>query len=148
VIRFGIQESKIDFSRYLVRLEVGESNMPCRRNQSIAEIRPFRPLPARAGKQVVQRLVPGVQGGSHPLEQGDERRRRILVRLAPRIVPLAREVDPLKRADAKSLQMKLAVARRQGEARRLRWPPLGPRRAGGRCVLVRWELQSGHFGLG
>lgn len=43
MIRLNIHEAKIHLSRYLVRLEQGETILLCRRNVPIAEI---RPLPA------------------------------------------------------------------------------------------------------
>ena len=36
-----IHEAKTHLSRYLARLEAGETIVPCRRNQPIAELRPL-----------------------------------------------------------------------------------------------------------
>lgn len=47
MIRLNIHEAKTHLSRYLARLEEGETIVLCRRNVPIAEI---RPLPTRASR--------------------------------------------------------------------------------------------------
>ncbi len=41
MIRLNVHEAKTHLSRYLARLEAGETIMLCRRNVPIAEIRPL-----------------------------------------------------------------------------------------------------------
>ena len=41
MIKLNIHEAKTHLSKYLVKLEKGESILLCRRNQPIAEIRPI-----------------------------------------------------------------------------------------------------------
>jgi len=41
MIRLNIAEAKTHLSRYLARLEAGETILLCRRNEPIAEIRPL-----------------------------------------------------------------------------------------------------------
>ena len=41
MIRLNIHEAKTHLSRYLARLEAGETIVLCRRNQPIAELRPL-----------------------------------------------------------------------------------------------------------
>jgi antitoxin (DNA-binding transcriptional repressor) of toxin-antitoxin stability system len=48
MIRLNIHEAKTHLSRYLARLEAGESIILCRRNQPIAEIRPLSRAPKGA----------------------------------------------------------------------------------------------------
>jgi len=43
MIRLNIHEAKTHLSRYLARLEAGETILLCRRNVPIAEIRPLPP---------------------------------------------------------------------------------------------------------
>lgn len=43
MIRLNVHEAKTHLSRYLARLEAGESILLCRRNTPIAEIRPLPP---------------------------------------------------------------------------------------------------------
>lgn len=43
MIKLNIHEAKTHLSRYLVRLEQGETILLCRRNVPIAEIRPLAP---------------------------------------------------------------------------------------------------------
>ena len=43
MIRVNIQEAKAHLSKYLAKLEKGETIILCRRNQPIAEIRPISP---------------------------------------------------------------------------------------------------------
>ena len=45
MIRLNVHEAKTHLSRYLARLEAGETIVLCRRNEPIAEIRPL-PRPA------------------------------------------------------------------------------------------------------
>lgn len=47
MIRVNIHEAKTHLSRYLARLEQGETILLCRRNVPVAEI---RPLPARSSE--------------------------------------------------------------------------------------------------
>ena len=48
MIRLNIHEAKTHLSRYLARLEAGETILLCRRNQPIAEIRALPQPPAKA----------------------------------------------------------------------------------------------------
>ena len=48
MIKLNIHEAKTHLSRYLSRLEQGESLLLCKRNTPVAEIRPLPP--ARKGK--------------------------------------------------------------------------------------------------
>lgn len=41
MIRLNVHEAKTHLSRYLARLEAGETILLCRRNKPIAEIRPI-----------------------------------------------------------------------------------------------------------
>lgn len=50
MIRLNIHEAKTHLSRYLARLEEGESILLCRRNVPIAEIRPLTKEPRRPGR--------------------------------------------------------------------------------------------------
>lgn len=53
MIRLNVHEAKTHLSRYLARLEKGESIVLCRRNVPIAEIRPLaqeQRRPAKPGK--------------------------------------------------------------------------------------------------
>ncbi|MBI5854703.1 MAG: type II toxin-antitoxin system Phd/YefM family antitoxin [Nitrospirae bacterium] len=43
MIRINIHEAKTHLSRYLAKLQKGETILVCRRNQPIAEIRPLPP---------------------------------------------------------------------------------------------------------
>jgi antitoxin (DNA-binding transcriptional repressor) of toxin-antitoxin stability system len=43
MIRLNIHEAKTHLSKYLAKLEKGETIVLCRRNQPIAEIRPISP---------------------------------------------------------------------------------------------------------
>ena len=43
MIRLNIHEAKTHLSKYLAKLEKGETIVLCRRNQPIAEIRPILP---------------------------------------------------------------------------------------------------------
>lgn len=43
MIRLNIHEAKVHLSRYLARIEGGETVLLCRRNVPIAEIRPLSP---------------------------------------------------------------------------------------------------------
>jgi antitoxin (DNA-binding transcriptional repressor) of toxin-antitoxin stability system len=43
MIRLNIHEAKTHLSKYLAKLEKGETILLCRRNQPIAEIRPIAP---------------------------------------------------------------------------------------------------------
>ncbi|MCU1273958.1 MAG: Prevent-host-death family protein [Bryobacterales bacterium] len=43
MIRLNIHEAKTHLSKYLAKLEKGETIILCRRNQPIAEIRPISP---------------------------------------------------------------------------------------------------------
>jgi antitoxin (DNA-binding transcriptional repressor) of toxin-antitoxin stability system len=43
MIRLNIHEAKTHLSKYLTKLEKGETIILCRRNQPIAEIRPISP---------------------------------------------------------------------------------------------------------
>jgi antitoxin (DNA-binding transcriptional repressor) of toxin-antitoxin stability system len=47
MIRLNVHEAKTHLSKYLRRLEKGETIVLCRRNVPIAEIRPLPPPPAR-----------------------------------------------------------------------------------------------------
>ncbi len=51
MIRINIHEAKTHLSRYLKRLEEGESILLCKRNTPIAEIRPL--TPARKDKRPI-----------------------------------------------------------------------------------------------
>jgi antitoxin (DNA-binding transcriptional repressor) of toxin-antitoxin stability system len=51
MIKLNIHEAKTHLSRYLNRLEQGDSILLCRRNTPIAEIRPL--LPSRKGKRPI-----------------------------------------------------------------------------------------------
>jgi antitoxin (DNA-binding transcriptional repressor) of toxin-antitoxin stability system len=51
MIRLNIHEAKTHLSRYLNRLEQGDSILLCRRNTPIAEIRPL--LPGRKSKRPI-----------------------------------------------------------------------------------------------
>jgi antitoxin (DNA-binding transcriptional repressor) of toxin-antitoxin stability system len=51
MIRLNIHEAKTHLSRYLNRLDQGESILLCRRNTPIAEIRPLPP--GRKGKRPI-----------------------------------------------------------------------------------------------
>ena len=44
--KVNIADARASFSRYLARVEAGETITLCRRNVPIAEIRPFRSTPA------------------------------------------------------------------------------------------------------
>ena len=46
MIRLNIHEARTHLSRYLARLEAGETIVLCRRNQPIAELRPLPRLEA------------------------------------------------------------------------------------------------------
>lgn len=50
MIRLNIHEAKTHLSRYLVRIERGESILLCRRNVPIAEIKPLSQEPRRPGR--------------------------------------------------------------------------------------------------
>lgn len=50
MIRLNIHEAKTHLSRYLARLEQGESILLCRRNVPIAEIKPLSKEPRRPGR--------------------------------------------------------------------------------------------------
>ncbi len=81
MIRLNIHEAKTHLSRYLARIEEGESILLCRRNVPIAEIRPLpkeRRRPGRpghwAGKFEVTKaffeplpddLLDAFEGGAH-----------------------------------------------------------------------------------
>ncbi len=43
MIRLNVHEAKTHLSRYLKRIEAGETILLCRRNRPIAEIRPLAP---------------------------------------------------------------------------------------------------------
>ena len=47
MIKVNIAEARADLSRYLARVERGETVTLCRRNVPIAEIRPIRVAPSR-----------------------------------------------------------------------------------------------------
>ena len=49
MIRLSIHEAQAHLSRYLARLEEGESILLCRRNVPIAEIKPLSREPRRPG---------------------------------------------------------------------------------------------------
>jgi antitoxin (DNA-binding transcriptional repressor) of toxin-antitoxin stability system len=51
MIRLNTHEAKTHLSRYLSRVEAGETIILCRRNEPIAEIRPIR-KPPRGKKRV------------------------------------------------------------------------------------------------
>ena len=52
MIRLNTHEAKTHLSRYLSRVEAGETIILCRRNEPIAEIRPIRTPPRRGKKRV------------------------------------------------------------------------------------------------
>jgi antitoxin (DNA-binding transcriptional repressor) of toxin-antitoxin stability system len=52
MIRLNTREAKTHLSRYLSRVEAGETIILCRRNEPIAEIRPIRGKPLRRNKRV------------------------------------------------------------------------------------------------
>ena len=60
MMRLNISDAKTHFSRYLKRVEQGETILLCRRNIPIAEIRPLarRPSPRRAAGTVRGLTVP------------------------------------------------------------------------------------------
>jgi prevent-host-death family protein len=45
MIRLNVHEAKTHLSKYLARIEAGESIVLCKRNVPIAEIRPYAPTP-------------------------------------------------------------------------------------------------------
>ncbi len=47
MIRINIHEAKTHLSRYLKKLEAGETIILCKRNVPIAEIRPIEPAPTK-----------------------------------------------------------------------------------------------------
>lgn len=51
MIKLNVHEAKTHLSRYLARLEAGETILLCRRNEPIAEIRPL-PSPRRESRPV------------------------------------------------------------------------------------------------
>jgi len=51
MIRLNVHEAKTHLSRYLARLEAGETIVLCRRNIPIAEIRPLPPR--KAGRRPI-----------------------------------------------------------------------------------------------
>ena len=60
MIRLNVHDAKTHLSKYLVKLEKGETILLCRRNQPIAEIRPLptkrkkpRPMGLDRGKIVI-----------------------------------------------------------------------------------------------
>lgn len=63
MIRLNVHEAKTHLSRYLARLEAGETIVLCRRNTPIAEIRPLAavrtsPRPLGLAKEGVE-ILPG-----------------------------------------------------------------------------------------
>jgi prevent-host-death family protein len=51
VIRLNVDEAKAHLSRYLKRVEAGETLVLCRRNRPIAEVRPIREAPRQGQRQ-------------------------------------------------------------------------------------------------
>ena len=51
MIRLNVYEAKTHLSRYLNRVEAGETLILCRRNRPIAEVRPFSEAPRQRQRQ-------------------------------------------------------------------------------------------------